>query len=313
MTMRHTFARARRASVASLAIALGSECIATTVALAQPAQATVPLELARLLTIPDPSMMATAMMSSVLMPTTVVEPSITVGAPPPGFPAAFVPTSPFRLVGGMRAGRTGVRVVGVVPAGDTRTMGETGRAFERAGWTLRERDVPTKGFQGPPSEPADAPSVYCHGDSVALVSAGVTDTGTHFLMLAIATNELVGMCRVPDRTPFIVGHEGMPVPTLTAPAGTEFFGGGSGGSDDDYSTRAQMATGLSPAALVAHYAPQLAAQGWMLTERTSAKTVGVQAAQRDTNGTRWNGTLLVLQPTGSTRTSVQFQLVRAKP
>lgn len=52
-------------------------------------------------------------------------------------------------------------------------------------------------------------------------------------------------------------------PTLEAPPDVRPSGGGSSGSQEDWSTRTQLTTGLSLAVLAEHYRQQIAAAGWI--------------------------------------------------
>jgi hypothetical protein len=81
-------------------------------------------------------------------------------------------------------------------------------------------------------------------------------------------------------------HDRSVIPALFPPEGVVQISGGGGSSSSSEENRAQLRTGMSPAALVGHYSAQLEEAGWS------------RAGGGEEDGEGWVGTLVAMSPPG---------------
>ncbi len=105
--------------------------------------------------------------------------------------------------------------------------------------------------------------------------------------------------------------EGVLLPELHAPEGIEIHGRSSRAGPDQFDTRAEVRTTLTPAELVAHYSAQFAAAGWSAAEQRVSETMASQVLRfHDEQGREWVGTLLATAVPELAERELRLQLQR---
>lgn len=186
-------------------------------------------------------------------------------ASPPTSLADILPYAEWgRVVGGVSDGDdTGIVVVAVEGSGQA-ALERLPDVLAGLGWTRpAELEQPGGGFRA--AEPDGAPLQWC-GQGRLLSASGLDHESGAYLRLAFGDGQR-SMCNqevVESRQnrlrlrPARIG-----LPSLRAPEGSVLRGGGSGMSGSHAQSEALIRTDLSAAALAAHFADQLAAEGWV--------------------------------------------------
>jgi hypothetical protein len=89
--------------------------------------------------------------------------------------------------------------------------------------------------------------------------------------------------------------------------------GGWSGGGDQLTTEQRLRTTLDAAALLAHFAPQLAAQGWTLVDRAASRSAALQSARRRLpNGETWRALLVAQRASDDGDVDVVLRLARGE-
>jgi hypothetical protein len=209
---------------------------------------------------------------------------------------------PTTLPGGSTFAAQG-RVVGSVLWRDRTTTGiavpiAVGAARERfeqlaadAGWAPKPAPPERRGFV--PSLSTDPARGFCWpaDDGQLSIQTYAMSRDTSYVVLQHYLPSENRSCAAPRVPGMRMGGLSDLMPTLRPPDGTELIGGGGSGSSGDRSeTRAEVAGRIAPAALIAHFEPQLREQGWTIAERIGGEWAGVLSASKPRDG---GGTLLL--------------------
>lgn len=252
--------------------------------------------------------------------------------PPPGareaprarlFPGALPPALELdlpvppgsRLIGSVRHGVPGpqkvesVEVVLDAPGSPAEVAAFYQGALGERGWSTPARgEPPTGGFQ-----PTAGPKYrqFCAGPAGPFLNLNVFPVpgGLNDVRLNIVVGA-PGPCGEPPpraQIPFEL------LPALTAPEGVDLTGVATGPSRPGALTSDAVAeTDLSPAALEAHFAAQLAAAGWTRVDGAARGRLAWSVWQVPGEG-EWEGLLYVLEGPGSGRRSLHLQVATPRP
>ena len=97
------------------------------------------------------------------------------------------------------------------------------------------------------------------------------------------------------------------LPLLTAPEGTEMGASAAFGGDDYVSGSTAVSTELSPDKLAEHFASQLEASGWRVTERRSQKESVLVVLERSDGEQTYDAQLEISRPAGQTYSDVELE------
>lgn len=172
------------------------------------------------------------------------------------------------------------------------------QALPASGWTARMPDTTMGRVRGfiaplPPVTGLD----FCGSGDTTLVVFVPDKQNPYDVRLSMGTSGWA--CQPENRT---ASPQDLPFPTLVAPPGTKTHPGGSsmsGGCRGEFcgrwaegETRASLDTSETPAALVAHYATQLLAQGWTLVDTAVGARYALSGwRMTDADGLAWWGEL----------------------
>ncbi|MGH2606810.1 MAG: hypothetical protein ACRDG5_09495 [Anaerolineales bacterium] len=200
----------------------------------------------------------------------------------------------------------GTRVIGTVDRG--RKMGtelfldadmspEEAIAFYQEelgalGWVSPEDAYPQTGFV---SESFPSLSL-CEGGGEAFlwVSASESSQGTTDIRLNLQAAPEYSPCKAGYGPGYEDRIQGL-LPALTSPAGATVRSGGSSSGADEADISASIRTGLSAADLADHYHGQILENGWIEVKRASGEGAAWSFWEREVDGEKWVGTLLVLE------------------
>ncbi|MFL5608652.1 MAG: hypothetical protein ACJ8AD_19510 [Gemmatimonadaceae bacterium] len=241
-----------------------------------------------------PDMVPTIVVVSALGP--LVElfggaPRFASGRAPDGWPAVLVPAPPVRVLGGTTfpALRSAVFAY---PVGQQQAMNEYGALVTKAGWHAGSEPG---GFATQKS----LARTYCGEGAIVTVTPvdtlkdRATLTVVMFAMRPGMFSPACGAGRPAQSAPI---GAGIPLPTLRPPPGAS---GGQGtptyaAGQSTVSTR--VTTTLAPAALLAHYAAQLEAGGWVLKKPCVEGGFAEQVIERrDASANHWVGSLSTMR------------------
>lgn len=104
-------------------------------------------------------------------------------------------------------------------------------------------------------------------------------------------------------------HDRSVVPALFPPEGAVQISGGGGSSSDSEENRAHLRTGMSPAAIVAHYSAQLEGAGWSRAGGGEEGPTAWSGWAFEEDGEGWVGALVAMSPPGPS--GVRFVQVSA--
>jgi hypothetical protein len=230
-----------------------------------------------------PAPLVTALMDDRGSPTRA-SPDYAVGTLPPGYPATLVPSGPVRIVGGMTAGD---QIIAVFADSTRRLSAILEQLFEHAGFT-RPPPSPGSGFMG-----GSGPYSFFCKDSV-MVSAEPL-SGTERNVARVNYRRLRGRSACPTRDPAPSAGQ-LRLPELTPPAGVRVTRSNGGGGGDGVNSSAEMTgTALSPSAVIAHYATQLVAAGWIAEAPAVSERVAAQFFEtKDASDAPWEGVLMAV-------------------
>jgi hypothetical protein len=292
---------------------------------AQPAQTTVPAELARAIAIAGGGGYNQPLGDSL--------PAVLVGRTPDGFPRELLPGRG-EVLGSVRF-PWATWVIQRRADDDTTTLALSTVAAG-AGWRLARSWPEARGGFVPSERPF--PSIFCRGDTSATYRETARPGGGHYAVVTLQHVRAPSICRrqadvttsgssvsivdAASSSSGVVFSEMRrpemspmpPMPTLRAPAGVQMVGGtSSGGGGDQWSTESRASTRLSADELVTQYGRQMAAQGWTLLADqrfggASLATLG--AEQRDERGTTWRALLTVQRLAGADRYALSLRLMR---
>jgi hypothetical protein len=213
------------------------------------------------------------------------------GRAPEGWPAALVPAAPVRALGG--ATFPALRsAVFAYPVGQEQALNEYGALVTKAGWRLGSDPG---GFAARKS----LARTYCGEGAIVTVTPvdtlrdRATLTVVMFAMRPGMFSPACGPGRPAQTNP--VGA-GIQLPTLRPPAGATGGQGAPSYSPGTSTVSARLTTTLTPAALLAHYAAQLEADGWLLKKPHVDGGLAEQMIERrDASANHWVGTLSTLR------------------
>ncbi|MHC4066486.1 MAG: hypothetical protein ACYSUI_18570 [Planctomycetota bacterium] len=175
-----------------------------------------------------------------------------------------------------------------LPADPATAMQEYEDTLEQRGW---ESGPPRGGFQGfrRATDPR-ALRTYCREGTgyIGVQAAGRTAGGTRMLVrlqrVPRAPGGLVCDASLPPRE-----RNDYPIPDLVVPADADWRGQSAGGSSDQQEWAVRLRTELTAAELLAHFGPQLEAEGWAPATEIVGGLVTAQAWRRTTDdGRQWH-------------------------
>lgn len=218
---------------------------------------------------------------------------IYVGSLPPELPVDLPLPEGSRVIGTVDRGRT----VGTEIFLDADLSREEAIDFYQEqlgvlGWVSPEEAYPATGFV-----PESFPSLtLCQGEGEASLwlTASESSEGTTDLRLNLQAAPEYSPCKggygpgYEERTQELL-------PALTSPAGATVRSGGSSSGADEADISASIRTGLSAGDLEDHYHGQILEDGWIETKRASGEGASWSFWEREVDGEKWVGTLLVLE------------------
>jgi hypothetical protein len=237
-----------------------------------------------------------------------------VGVVPPGWPAELVPTPPMAVSGGMQ---NGSRLAAVFADSSTRHPADSIRKrLEVAGW-VRPPDERPQGFEAHGFQSSEPRYWFWCRDSLRASIASTAASGLTYVRVNL--DPVRGQPCMPGVSSVSSVSSGsgvasassmrrmslppLALPSLPPPPGLYATrSGGGSSSDGSMNASTQLADStMSAAAVLAHYAAQLAKGGWTVYPATTADLFAVQPLQaRDKDGAVWYGMLTVL-PSAKTR------------
>ncbi|MBD2091065.1 hypothetical protein H6F67_14520 [Microcoleus sp. FACHB-1515] len=170
--------------------------------------------------------------------------------------------------------------------------------LSRAGWREGE-DFTSPGFVSTEIDgfPFGIPSTFCKDDQLILVSVRAlsnNQAATVSLQLKNTANEPYSPCDRPEEVTMRDPAASIPLPELTAPPNTQVRAAGGGGSEDNWSSTANIESSLTDQALVAHYVSQLEQAGWtQQASDTADASVWSFLTLRDDEGQPWQAFLSI--------------------
>jgi hypothetical protein len=232
-------------------------------------------------------------------------PDIVVGRMPTGFPEGVVPAGA-RVVGGASGGYGTTAVVAVAqPAREAEAA--LRQALATAGWTDANRERQQSGFI---SSSQELPTIFCRGETALNIAALPRDGGGSYLRLAqYSPQQGYSPCEQEQLRP---NRGNSHVPALVGPPGARVHGMGTSTSfpEGSESTRGRVTTSMTPAQLLAHYAPQLQQAGWTPSPPVAGPDAGTQTFRtRDPAGKEVFGVLAVVAFPGSEVRELTFSTV----
>ena len=174
-------------------------------------------------------------------------------------------------------------------------------AAEAAGWRSHEDERPMQGGFVPGSGAGEMRS-FEQGELLLRVVA-LQRSGTSLdIRVHCNTEELPRWRQAPHGIPEAAAH----MPQLRAPHGTRLSPRGGGGSGDHYQSDATIDGQVAVADLHAHFATQLEGARWQLINQGGDDRAAWSAWQLPDQ--RWQGLLMVLNPSGSQRTALLLRV-----
>ncbi|MGH7466010.1 MAG: hypothetical protein ACREK1_12590, partial [Longimicrobiales bacterium] len=222
-----------------------------------------------------------------------------VGRLPERLASDMEPLTRARIVGSMISRRFSVSAI-VLPGTTAAARPRVVTRLVESGWT--EEPMPRQrsgGFEVAEEPERAAHASLCSPDDDNIQVSVRGHRGDSAVVLLSLISGTYSSCRVTDlerRQPYAEA----PMPALRAPAGAQHRGGGTGGGPMEAYARTRLRTDLTPAALTAHYAPQLNAHGWNDVAQSVTDDVAIHVfGMTDENAEAWQGVLYVtLLPDG---------------
>jgi hypothetical protein len=226
------------------------------------------------------------------------EAEVAVGRLPDRLATELRPLADARVVGSMISRRFSVSAM-VLPGQRAEVHERVLARLIEAGWTRRPEPARRSGGFEMAERGRETPVSLCSPDDHNLQLTADRHAGDSTVVSLVLVSGMVSSCGDPELTPRPPYREA-PIPALQAPAGSRHGGGGSGGSAWESYTAARLSTDMTPAALIAHYAAQLLAQGWRAGVQAESNDVAIQVFRMtDANRVAWQSVLYVtLLPNG---------------
>lgn len=216
-----------------------------------------------------------------------------VGALAPGFPPDIPLPGNSRLLGSLTQGSGEIAVVFEAPGSAEDVFAFYHAALTGAGWTVQEPELPG-GFR-PSGSTVSRWTHFCQSPRGPALGVGLAQsaTGPTRVRLTLQPPSRHNPCAHQHTRGRYPIHDHFP--DLTPPPGARQMPQGGGGSDRSWHSEALLETNLDPEVVVAHFAPQLVAQGWRQTDVGQGATAAWSAWElRGEGDERWQGLLFAL-------------------
>lgn len=227
-----------------------------------------------------------------LLSSAPAESQIFVGAAPADVEAVLPPAGELPILGGLTRSNGGT-VVFEVDAVPEAALSDYAERIEGEGWERAPDDLGLRGGFLPSPQPIAG--TWCT-DTHWIRASSVSLADRHYLRVRFYE---VGVDPTPCenaqmRAQMQMGHYGLRLPLLQAPAGAEVQMSGGGGSSNGLSMDALVVTGLSTEEIFDHYVSQVERSGWHRGSSTSSDrlAIGTWSAQ-DESGEPAVGVLAV--------------------
>jgi hypothetical protein len=246
--------------------------------------------------------------------------TLEVGRVPAAFPSQLAPAG-VTMLGGVSypargasaGGRRGTALL-VLAEPPARAAATVAAALEGAGWrqpqlppVMRERG----GFV--PPTPVARFTTLCRDDVAISLVPSERQAGGSFVRATLMPVRQT-QCDPDAAARTSPYFEELPFPALVAPPGvtSTSVSSGSGGGGDRREAFTRMQVDMTPEALVAHYAEQLARAGWTLGTPQQADGVAMRpTSTRDAQGRTWQGVLVVQRLGDGHDRDVTLRMVRS--
>ena len=160
------------------------------------------------------------------------------------------------------------------------------------GWQRRERPRPAQG--GFVASTPGTGRTYCRDDGSAYLRVYANERSSAPTDVRLSWHER--QVNSPCEQPAIRrGMDRGPIPSLTAPDGSQTTGMGGGGGSDHAETYMTLLTSLDAPALLAHYEMQLTEAGWRKLDSGASGPLAWSTWEvRDEDGRRWHGLMFAI-------------------